>query len=241
MKYKHSCVIDANFIYKTLVLVLLVQADQGQGEEQEWKVQNYTLSEGEQLVDTAPPTMRPHAGAAGLVSPKWDADNSAWIEAATGEEIAAWETEHPDPNAKTLEELRVEKEAEISDACNAAIVAGMDVETAQGTEHFSLQETDQINLTTAYNAIISGAANYPYHADGQLCRMFTAEEITAVSTASISHKLYHTTLCNHLLTWARRAETAEELGSITYSADNLPEDLASNMAQVLAAATAVSA
>ena len=239
MNYKHSCVIDANFIYKTLVLVLLTQVDQGQ--EQEWKVQNYTLTEGEQLVDTAPPTMRPHAGAAGLVSPKWDANTSAWIEAATGEEIAAWETEHPDPNAKTLEELRVDKEAEISDACNAAIVAGMDVETAQGTEHFSLQETDQINLTTAYNAIISGAANYPYHADGQLCRMFTAEEITAISTASISHKLYHTTLCNHLLTWGRRAETTEELGSITYSADNLPEDLAANMAQVLAAATAISA
>lgn len=239
MNYKHSCVIDANFIYKTLVLVLLTQVDQGQ--EQEWKVQNYTLTEGEQLVDTAPPTMRPHAGAAGLVSPKWDANTSAWIEAATGEEIAAWETEHPDPNAKTLEELRVDKEAEISDACNAAIVAGMDVETAQGTEHFSLQETDQINLTTAYNAIISGAANYPYHADGQLCRMFTAEEITAISTASISHKLYHTTLCNHLLTWVRRAETTEELGSITYSADNLPEDLAANMAQVLAAATAISA
>ena len=239
MNYKHSCVIDANFIYKTLVLVLLTQVDQGQ--EQEWKVQNYTLTEGEQLVDTAPPTMRPHAGAAGLVSPKWDADTSAWIEAATGEEIAAWETEHQDPNAKTLEELRVDKETEISDACNAAIVAGMDVETAQGTEHFSLQETDQINLTTAYNAIISGAANYPYHADGQLCRMFTAEEITAISTASISHKLYHTTLCNHLLTWVRRAETTEELGSITYSADNLPEDLAANMAQVLAAATAISA
>ena len=239
MNYKHSCVIDANFIYKTLVLVLLTQVDQGQ--EQEWKVQNYTLTEGEQLVDTAPPTMRPHAGAAGLVSPKWDANTSAWIEAATGEEIAAWETEHPDPNAKTLEELRVDKEAEISDACNAAIVAGMDVETAQGTEHFSLQETDQINLTPAYNAIISGAANYPYHADGQLCRMFTAEEITAISTASISHKLYHTTLCNHLLTWVRRAETTEELGSITYSADNLPEDLAANMAQVLAAATAISA
>lgn len=239
MDYKHSCVIDAENLYKTLVLVLLTQVDQGQ--EQEWKVQNYTLAEGEQLVDTAPPTMRPYAGAAGLVSPKWDADTSAWIEAATGEEIIAWEAEHPDPNAKTLEELRADKETEISDACNAAIVAGMDVETAQGMEHFSLQETDQINLTTAYNAVISGAANYPYHADGQLCRMFTTEEITAISTASISHKLYHTTLCNHLLTWARRAETTEELGSITYSADNLPEDLAANMAQVLAAATAMSA
>ena len=97
MKYKHSCVIDANFIYKTLVLVLLVQADQGQGEEQEWKVQNYTLSEGEQLVDTAPPTVRPYAGADGFVSPKWGGYDTSWTEAATDEEIAAWEAEHPAP------------------------------------------------------------------------------------------------------------------------------------------------
>lgn len=135
-----------------------------------------------------------------------------------------------------IETARKNKEARISSACNSAIVAGMDVETSNGTEHFSLQETDQINLTTAYNAVLSGAESYPYHADGELCRMFTAEEITAVSNASIQHKLYHTTLCNHLLTWARRAGTQEELDSITYTADNLPEDLAANMASVLAAA-----
>ena len=224
-------------MYKTFVLALLVDSEEGSG----WLAQNYSLMDDEQLVDTAPPIMRPYAGAAGFIRPKWDADTTDWTEAATEEEIAAWESEHPNPNSKTLEELRADKEVEISNACNAAIVAGMDVETSQGTEHFALQETDQINLTTAYNAVISGAANYPYHADGQLCRMFTAEEITAISTASISHKLYHTTLCNHLLTWVRRAETTEELGSITYSADNLPEDLAANMAQVLAAATAISA
>ena len=148
------------------------------------------------------------------------------------EAYQAWLAEQPDP----MDSLRSVKEAELSAACNAAIVAGMDVETTQGTEHFSLQETDQINLTTAYNAILSGASGYPYHADGALCRMFTASEITAISNASIAHKLYHTTLCNHLLTWARRAETEDELNGITYTSEGLPDDLAANMAQVLAAA-----
>lgn len=129
---------------------------------------------------------------------------------------------------------RSKKEAELSAACNAAIVAGMDVDTTQGKEHFSLQETDQINLTTAYNAVVSGAEQYPYHADGKLCRMFSADEIKSISAASIQHKMYHTTLCNHLLTWARRAETAEELAGIAYSADNLPADLAQNMTQIMA-------
>ena len=137
-------------------------------------------------------------------------------------------------DADRLPGTKAANEKELSNACNAAIVAGMDVETSQGMEHFSLQETDQINLTTALSAVEAGAAGYPYHADGQLCRMFVGDEIRAIAQASIQHKLYHTTLCNHLLTWARRAETAAELEGITYSADALPEDLAANMTQVLA-------
>ena len=141
-----------------------------------------------------------------------------------------------EPDDRPLDEIRADKLAELSSSCNAAITAGMDVETTQGTEHFSLQETDQINLTTALSAVQSGAAGYPYHADGQLCRLFTAAEIQAIAAASVKHKLYHTTLCNHLLTWARRAETREELSGITYAADGMPDDLAANMASVLAAA-----
>ena len=141
-----------------------------------------------------------------------------------------------EPDDRPLDEIRADKLADLSNACNAAITAGVDVETTKGTEHFSLQETDQINLTTALSAVQSGAAGYPYHADGQLCRLFTAAEIQAIAAASVKHKLYHTTLCNHLLTWARRAETKEELSGITYAADGLPDDLAANMAAVLAAA-----
>lgn len=123
MNYKHSCVVDAKFIYKTLVLVLLTQADQG--EEQEWKVQNYTLAEGEQLIDTAPPIMRPHAGAAGFVSPKWDSDTSAWIEAATEEEVEAWEAEHPAPDLPE----KVPTAEERLTALEGAILAMMGVRT----------------------------------------------------------------------------------------------------------------
>ena len=140
------------------------------------------------------------------------------------------------PDDRPLDEIRADKLAELSASCNAAITAGMDVETTKGTEHFALEETDQINLTTALSAVQSGAEGYPYHADGQLCRLFTAAEIQAIAAASVRHKLYHTTLCNHLLTWARRAETKEELSGITYAADGMPDDLAANMEAVLAAA-----
>lgn len=136
-------------------------------------------------------------------------------------------------DTRTISEVRLDKEKEVSNSCNQAIIAGMDVETSQGLEHFSLQETDQINLTTATNAIQQGLTEYPYHADGQLCRMFTSEEILSIADAATKHKLYHTTLCNHLLTWVRRAETKEELNGIIYSEEALPEDLAANMVYIL--------
>lgn len=226
MAYKHSCVVDADGAYKTFVLVLLEQNEEGETTE---NVQGYKLAEGEQLIDTALPAMRQHAGTAGFIKPKWDEDTEAWVEGATAEEIADWEAEHPDP--VSLEDRRAAKTAAMSAACNAAITAGMDVETTQGTEHFSLQETDQINLTAAVTAVQQGAAGYPYHADGELCRMFTAAEIGAVGQASIAHKLYHTTYCNHLFAWIRRA-TADELAGITYGAE-LPEDLAASMQALL--------
>lgn len=94
MDYKHSCVIDAQNLYKTFVLVLLVANEEHQQEEQ---IQYYELLEGEMLVDTAPPVMRPYTGADGFVAPKWDKATSAWVEAASAEEIAAWEAEHPAP------------------------------------------------------------------------------------------------------------------------------------------------
>ena len=74
MDYKHACVIDAQNLYKTFVLVLVMENDEGQEEQ----IQHYELMDGEQLVDTSPPTMRPYAGAVGFIRPKWDAAASAW-------------------------------------------------------------------------------------------------------------------------------------------------------------------
>ena len=232
MDYKHSCVVGADGAYKTFVLVLL---EQGEDSEITETVQGHKVAEGERLLDVLPPIIKDHAGSAGFVCPCWDEDAAVWIEGATAEELAAWEAEHPDP--VSLEEKRAAKHAEISAASEAAIKAGMDVETTQGTEHFSLEETDQINLKTATDDVKAGAAFYPYHADGELCRIFTAAEINAIGEASKAHKLYHTTYCNHLFDWIRRADAAE-LAAITYGAE-LPDDLAAHMQEILTQVGAV--
>lgn len=127
--------------------------------------------------------------------------------------------------------------AELSEACHAAIVAGCDVVLEDGSRsNFSLAESDQINLTTALAAVEHGAAGYPYHADGQMCRVFSAADIQAIAQAATAHKLFCTTLCNHLMAWARRVETKEELAAITYQSP-LPEDLAEHMQEVMQSAS----
>lgn len=226
------CVVDADGFYKIFVTVKTGQGVDGEPTE---TVLGYKLAESERLLDAPPPGIKNHAGTTGFVKPRWDEDAETWTEGATAEEQAAWEAEHPDP--VSLEEKRAVKHAEISAASEAAIYAGMDVETTQGTEHFSLTEKDQINLTTAKNAVDKGAAAYPYHADGEMCRIFTAEEINAIAQASIAHKIYHTTYCNHLFEWIRRADAAE-LAGITYGAE-LPDDLAAHMQEILMQAGAV--
>ena len=134
----------------------------------------------------------------------------------------------PDPD---LSALRATKLSELSSACNAAIVDGCDVTLSTTKGHISLTDEDQINLTTAVGAVQQGAEGYPYHLDGQLCAIYPAADILAMGEAATAHKLYHTTYCNHLMAWARRA-TADELEGITYGAEP-PADLAANMEAIL--------
>lgn len=229
--YEHYSVVDSENRYVTFVLCKFYDV----GDEVEIEPCEYKLQDGLRIVKKRNPAIRLHAGQAGFVDPVWNDDTDDWVEGLDAEQLAAWEAENPDP--VPLEKKRAAKHEEISAASEAAIKAGMDVETTQGTEHFSLEETDQINLKTATDDVKAGAAFYPYHADGELCRIFTAAEINAIGEASKAHKLYHTTYCNHLFDWIRRADAAE-LAGITYGAE-LPEDLAAHMQEILTQVGAV--
>ena len=158
------------------------------------------------------------------------------VTAITGDDAAyqAWlASQQPD-----LSTLRTAKLDELNAAAQSAITAGCDVTlTDDTTGHISLTPEDQINLTTAQAAVQGGASGYPYHLDGQLCKIYTAADILTMGKAAVAHILYHTTYCNHLRAWAQRAETADELAAITYGA-MLPDDLKANMEAIINAASA---
>lgn len=114
--------------------------------------------------------------------------------------------------------------------CTAAIYAGVEVTG----KHFSLTEHDQTEIMAQLQTVKEGAAAVPYHADGELCRMYTAAEFLEIAKAATAHVFYHRTYCNHLNAWIQRA-TLKQLDGITYGAE-LPKDLADSMAAILAAA-----
>lgn len=108
---KHCSVIDAVGRHVTYVLVKIRDKPlEDGGTEQVEEVQNYTLKDGEQLVDAQPPVMRTHAGSTGFVSPVWG--GSDWQETATADEIAAWEQAHPAPEVKPAPKSNAELESE---------------------------------------------------------------------------------------------------------------------------------
>ena len=141
----------------------------------------------------------------------------------------------PDPVVPSLTEVQKDKLAEINDACDAAITAGCDVTLSDGTAgHISLTQEDQINLTTAQAAVQGGATGYPYHLDGELCKIFAAADILTMASAATAHILYHTTYCNHLRAWVSRCVAVDDVKGIAYGGA-LPADLAANMQTIMTA------
>lgn len=135
-------------------------------------------------------------------------------------------------DTSTLDGAKQSKLREISNSCQQTIYAGLDVVTTKGAEHFSLTSDDQSNLSALAMAIGTGLTSVPYHADGQLCREFTASEFNGIYTAAKNFVTYNTTLCNHLNVWIRRCETINEVNAITHTS-KLPDDLQTNLNSIL--------
>lgn len=112
------------------------------------------------------------------------------------------------------------KKAEVSAACEQTIYHGISVTLSDGTvEHYSLTEHDQINLFGKQAQLAAGGERLEYHADGQPCRYYSANDMQEIIQAAMFHVSYHTTYCNALNMWIAGCQTAEEINQIFYGAD----------------------
>ena len=213
MSYKHCCVVDADGAYKTFVLVLL---EQGEDAEITGTVQGYKLGDGEQLLDAQPPLYKVNAGGAGFVKPRWDEGTAAWVEGASAEELAAWESEHPAP-AVNLDALRAAKQ-EVNKAALADWLAAHPLTWTDGNV-YGVTEQDQtemaINLAQYQLAAAAGQpAALEWHAQKQQCHTFTIDEYTALSLAIAAYVYPYRRYQEQVKAAIYAAESEAEIGAI---------------------------
>ena len=209
MHYKHCCVVDAKGFYKDYVLV--------QTENEDQTVVGYTMQEGDMLVDSeTTPDRKQHAGSTGFVKPRWDEDAEMWVEGATAEEQAAWETGHPAP-AVDLDALRAARQEQNKQAL-ADWLAAHPLTWTDG-KVYGVTEQDQtemaINLAQYQLAVAAGQpAALEWHAQKQQCHTFTIEEYTALSLAIAAYVYPYRRYQEQVKAAIYAAKSKEELDAI---------------------------
>lgn len=123
-----------------------------------------------------------------------------------------------------LYDVKQRKIAEMSGACRKAIIAGFDVSLSDGKEHhFSLTVEDQLNLNALFGLLASGAEQVPYHADGETCMYFTADDMQVVIHAATAHKTYHESYFNSLKSYINAKWTAATVDAVYYGVEIPPQ------------------
>ena len=139
-----------------------------------------------------------------------------------------------DPNeAVTVDYVKTTKIAELNYVCNKVIENGVDVQLSDGNlYHFSLTTQDQLNLITLQSMIAGGATSIPYHADGELCRYYSVDDISLVMDAATAHKTFHVTYFNSLKVYVNALEDITAIAGIQYGVE-IPVEYQSDILQAL--------
>lgn len=133
--------------------------------------------------------------------------------------------------AETIEFIRSSKLAEMSYQCQKTIESGIDINIRGESKHFSLTAQDQLNLMTL-NVMAQTQDLVPYHADGETCVFYTANEIAQIIAAVNEYKIYQTTYYNALKNYINSLETIEEIAAITYGTP-IPDEYKSEVLKVI--------
>lgn len=135
--------------------------------------------------------------------------------------------------AISVDELKETLIANMSNQCNKVITNGFDAVLSDGnTYHFALTLEDQLMIQALMLKAKSGETILPYHADGETCRYFSADEISLLYSNMESIITYNTTYFNSLRDYINSMTTEEELQAISYGVE-IPEEYQSEVLKSL--------
>ena len=131
--------------------------------------------------------------------------------------------------SEPIENIISQKKAELSEECEKAIVAGVDI----GDAHYSLTIEDQANIL-AWMAVAQTGKAVPYHCDGQPCRIYAAEEFMEVANAAVAYKTHNTTYCNLLMRQVENMSDTDEVKTVQYGITKLEGEYAEQYKIIMA-------
>lgn len=112
-----------------------------------------------------------------------------------------------------IDEIREIKINMMSSICQSVIENGIDV----NGEHYSLTAHDQLNIMNLESqARINPNKPLPYHADGEMCRLYSAEEIIILAESAASWISYWSTYFNHLKAEIIKMTDIDEIISVKF-------------------------
>lgn len=122
----------------------------------------------------------------------------------------------------------------ISEDCTQDIYNGTIIEINGVEQNFSFKSEDQINLLQLYlmTKMYPTITAVPYHADGNTCMFYTAEQIQTIYITLITRLITITTYANQLNLYANTLETKEELSELEYGVE-LPDTYAQVVSSIV--------
>lgn len=132
-----------------------------------------------------------------------------------------------------IESIRQTKIDEMSNSCNQVIVSGIDIELSDGeVHHFSLEIPDQLKISKLNDRAKAGITELPYHADGETCKFYKAEDVIAINTEMENIIEFHVTYFNSLRDYINSMTDITDIQSVKYGTE-IPSEFQSEVLKSL--------
>lgn len=124
------------------------------------------------------------------------------------------------PLQEKIESVKLSKIEQFRGDCYSVISSGFSI----GEDHYSLEQEDQINIQSLYITSLN-SLNLPllYHADGEIAREYTKEEVIELYNKMEEIKNKNLLLFNYLKATINESNDAEYINSMEFSEEYLSD------------------
>lgn len=137
----------------------------------------------------------------------------------------------PEPYEPTLEEIKEQKIAEMNQAQQEVIKAGINVTLSDEiTEHFTLKDQDQISLMGLQTLAVQGIEKIPWHEsnNAEHCKYYSAEDMNKITSAALSFISFQVTYFRDLRIYINSMQDGESVQEVEYGM-YIPEEYQSEV------------